>query len=221
MAYKFDMTDEEVANARKAGKLAKEHLKGAKLTEALTIGESLLVGRRAAMKAVGLDPASNRPPSGKAYAEAFRDWKEAFHFPRGKDEDAFYDDCIGCAAHRSVADGIMASLSIKDRANMGASGLAKRVRAKLREFEGGPAARRTPLRTSDRLGAIEGRFADMEERLSGRDPLLTWLDDPYATARNMVRRNRDAARRLMQALGEELTIVVDWEGEAGAEESEN
>jgi hypothetical protein len=97
---------------------------------------------------------------------------------------------------------------------MGASGLAKRVRAKLREFEGGPAARRTPPRTTDRLGAMEGRLADVEELMSGRDPLLTWLDDPYATARNMVRRDRDAAGRLMQALRKELTTAVDWEGEA-------
>jgi hypothetical protein len=37
----------------------------------------------------------------------------------------------------------------------------------------------------------------------------------------MVRRDRDAARRLMQALGEEVTTAVEWEGEAEAKESEN
>jgi hypothetical protein len=168
--YKFDMTDDEVANARRAGKLAQAHLKGAKLTEALTIGENLLVGSRAAMKAAGLDPAdNNKPPTGRAYSEAFREWKDAFKFPRGKEEEDFYDAAIVCARHRTTADEIIAGLSVKQRSDMGVFGLAKRVRAKLREFEGG-GSKPVKNRPVSWRKEVDGRLADVEERVHASEP---------------------------------------------------
>jgi hypothetical protein len=65
-----DMTEEQVKLAREAGKLAHDHLSGAKLYEGLKIAESLLVGRNWAMMKAGVNN-----PRGRAYAEQFSHWK--------------------------------------------------------------------------------------------------------------------------------------------------
>jgi hypothetical protein len=103
------------------------------LYEGLTIGASLSVGRAAAMKVAQVNV-----PNGRAYADAFATWKRTYKFPEGKEAKAFYDDCIVCAEHRETADSIIAGLSIADKARVGVSGLAKRVRARLREDMEGP-----------------------------------------------------------------------------------
>jgi hypothetical protein len=207
--HQFDMTDDEVKSARKAGRLAQAHLGGAKLAEAIQIGENLLVGRRVAMKSVGLDPTSNRPPTGRHYAEAFRQWKDLFRFPTGKQAENFYDAALVVAQHRSIADAIIAGLDQKQRADMGAFGLAKRVRSKLNEFEGEAAKPRrpSPSRLSDLEAEMVGRLQDIEERITGVDPLLSWHAHPVATAQAMFQRDRAAARQIMEALIEQFAAT--------------
>jgi hypothetical protein len=212
LMLRFDMTDEQVKLAKSAAKLAQAHLSGAKLYEALKIGESLLVGRAAAMKTAG----SNKP-SGRTYAEAFRAWKAAFKFPIGKEAEALYDAAIVCAQHRSLADGIIAELPIKKRAEMGAFGLAVRVRVKLREFEDGPVTSPPPRQASaglarrSRRDEYEGRLADLEERLTaarGENPLAYWREAPEEVARIMVRADRRQAQALADALSEALVDEI-------------
>jgi hypothetical protein len=196
------MTDEQVKLAKGAAKLASSHLAGAKLYEGLKIGESLLVGRNAAMKAV-----QTNKPSGKAYNEAYRDWKAAFKFPKGKDAQALYDAAIVCAQHRTIADDIINMLDAKKRADMGIFGLAVRVRAKLRELSGEP--KKLPARVTQqaRFGAVEGRMADIEEQLTAarsENPFSHWAESPKEVARILVRANRQKAEALAQAIVQAL-----------------
>jgi hypothetical protein len=172
------------------------------LYEGLKIGESLLVGRQAAMKAV-----QTNKPSGKAYNEAYRDWKTAFKFPTGKDAEALYDAAIVCAQHRSLADDIIAMLDPKKRAEMGIFGLAVRVRAKLREISGEPKALPARVTQQTRFAAVEGRIADLEDQLAharSENPLAHWHQSPREVARIMVRTNRRQAQALADAIAEAL-----------------
>jgi hypothetical protein len=191
--YKFDMTDEQVKLAREAGRLATRHLTAIKLYEGIRIGESLLTGRAAAMKA-----ANTNRPIGKPYALAFVEWKSAFKFPTGKDAERFYDEAIVCAQHRQIAETIISALDGKQKAEMGVFGLAKRVRAKLREFEGTPKRSRKPRAARD--DQFDGRLRDVEERQRSEEPLKWWENDPGNIGRAMARRNRDAARQLATAI---------------------
>jgi hypothetical protein len=197
------MTDEQVKLARGAAKLARDHLAGAKLYEGLKIGESLLVGRAAAMKA-----AKTNKPSGKLYAEALREWKTAFKFPTGKDAEALYDAAIVCAANRTFADEIIAMLDAKRRADMGVFGLAVRVRAKLRELSG--ERKQLPARVTQQaqFADIKGRMADIEEQLTAarsEDPLRYWRKSPREVARILVRTSRSEAQALADAIAQALT----------------
>jgi len=90
-------------------------------------------GRQYAMRTAGVNK-----PQGKNYAEALMEWKQGFKFRQDKDAKAYYDHAIVCAQHRSIADDLVAGLSGKQRAEIGAAGLAARVRAKLHELEGVP-----------------------------------------------------------------------------------
>ena len=45
---------------------------------------------------------------------------------------------------------------------------------------------------------------DIEERIQATDPLLGWRDYPELPAQAMIRRDREAARRLMEALSDRL-----------------
>jgi hypothetical protein len=129
------MTPEQIKLAKAAGKLARHHASGGKLYESLTVGESLLVGRDVAMKMSG----SNRP-HGKQYSIAFQAWKSKFGFVAtdtgARIPQSWLDECIVCAQHRSLSDEIIASLPPATRANLGVSGLSKRVRQRLAEIEG-------------------------------------------------------------------------------------
>jgi hypothetical protein len=91
------------------------------------------------MKAAGVNE-----PNGRPYAEFFAKWKRTYHFPEGKEAEAFYDDCLVCAQHRETAESILTALPIKTRARMGISGLAKRVRARVKEDKEGPRPPRKP-----------------------------------------------------------------------------
>jgi hypothetical protein len=124
------MTDEQVKLAREAGRLSTKALSGARLYEALKIGEALLVGRTWAMAKAGVNT-----PNGKAYAGQFKTWKRLFKFPEGREAEQLYDAAITCAANRSIADLVIASLSVKRRVELGVFGLASRVRKWLREEE--------------------------------------------------------------------------------------
>jgi hypothetical protein len=188
----FDMTDEEVKQTREAVRLAAGCLGGGKLEEGLKIGAMLLVGRRAAMKAAGVNK-----PQGRPYAEALYGWKRAFKFPEGKDAEALYDHAMICAEHRAIADEIIAGLTDKQKAEMGMFGLAKRVRAKLNEFEGKPKKARKSQ--AAREAEFEGRLADVEERQMSEEPLKWWRDTPEDIGRAMARQDGAAFRRLAEA----------------------
>ena len=133
--FTHEMTVEQIRLAKAAGKLARHHASGGKLYESLTVGESLLVGRDVAMKMSG----SNQP-RGKQYSLRFQAWKAKFGFiatdTGARIPDSWLDECILCAQHRTLSDEIIASLPPATRANLGVSGLSKRVRQRLAEIEG-------------------------------------------------------------------------------------
>jgi hypothetical protein len=185
----FDMTDEQIKLAYEAGLLATSHLKGGKLDEGMKIGEALLVGRNAAMTVAGTNK-----PQGKNYSKALYDWKRHFNFPTGKESEAFYDEAIVCAQNRVISDQIIASLSIKQRAELGVFGLAKRVRDQLK-----PKKPRAQTRRASREAEFDGRLADMEERQMSEEPLKWWRDTPEEIGRVMARVDGEAFRRLAKA----------------------
>ena len=162
--YKFDMTDDEVREAKWAAREVAKHLDGVKLLDGLRIGAVLMQGRHYAMKAAGINK-----PQGKAYAEALREWKRGFKFREGKDAEYYYDNAIVCAQHRTLADEIISLLSERQKSEMGMAGLAKRVRAKLRELEEGPKPVKPPRPQSWR-DDVNGRLADLAERMSAAEP---------------------------------------------------
>ena len=165
--HKFDMTDDEVRETKWAAKEVARNLDGVKLTDGLRIGEVLMNGRHYAMKAAGINK-----PQGKAYAEAFREWKQAFKFREGKDAENYYDAAIVCAQHRTIANEIVSLLNVKQKSEMGMFGLAKRVRAKMSELEDGP----KPVKDKDKgkpqswRRDVEGQLADLQERLASAEP---------------------------------------------------
>ena len=153
-AYDFshDMTDEQIKLAKAAGRLARKQASGSSLYDSLTVGEALLVGRAAAMKAARVNH-----PNGKQYAQAFAAWKKQFGFTTDNKglplPTQYLDNCILAAANRTIADKIIADLSPSQRAGMGISGLAARVR---REISSAPTEpRMTPARQMmDQLSTI-------------------------------------------------------------------
>ncbi len=128
--FAHDMTAEQIRLARAAGMLTRRQASGLNLSDALKIGEALLGGRAAAMKAAG-----GNQPSGRGYAGALAAWKKQFGFTASKGlplPPAYLDNCILAAANRAVADKIIAELSPTQRAGMGIWGLAARVRKELK-----------------------------------------------------------------------------------------
>lgn len=162
--FSRELTPEEIERAKRAGKLAQDSLSGHRLYESLDIGEVLLKGRAIALARSG---ASTPRQGGRPYAEVFAAFKQTFGFPTYNDPkdqkraDAFYDDAIYCAQHRQFVDEIINKMDPRWRANVGVSGLAKRVRAKVREAQGyHPSPRVSP-------------FANLKEQLAERDRELT------------------------------------------------
>ena len=199
--YQFDMTDAEVKHARAAARLVTRITKGEQLARWLEVGDQLLKGSAFAAKAVGI-PASNKAPTGQKYGEAFSQWKDAMKFPRSKEHNALYDAAIVCARHRQLAETIIAGLDLKHRVEMGIFGLAARVRAKLREFEGETKPRQPP-RTNAMLAEVRGQLADMREELAAarsENPIAHWQTAPAETGRVMRRVNRRAAETLARAV---------------------
>jgi hypothetical protein len=161
--HQFNMTNDEVREAKWAAREVAKHLDGVKLLDGLRIGEVLLTGRHHAMKAAGINK-----PQGKAYAEAFREWKQAFKFREGKDAENYYDAAIVCAQHRTIANEIVSLLDVKQKSEMGMFGLAKRVRAKVGELEGGPKPVKAKPESWRR--EIDERLAEIEERVASVEP---------------------------------------------------
>jgi hypothetical protein len=161
--YQFNMTDDEVREAKWASREVAKHLDGVKLLDGLRIGETLLKGRQYAMKAAGINK-----PQGRAYAEAFREWKKAFKFREGKEAENYYDAAIVCAQHHTIANEIVSLLDVKQKSEMGMFGLAKRVRAKVSELENGP----KPVKAKPESWRHEfaGRLAEIEERVASVEP---------------------------------------------------
>ena len=132
--FAHDMTDEQIKLAKAAGKLARKQASGSTLYDALKVGEALLIGRSAAMKAARVNH-----PNGKQYAQAFAAWKQQFGFAAHKGlplPTQYLDNCIFAAANRALAEKVIADLSPSQKAGMGISGLAARVRAKIAEISG-------------------------------------------------------------------------------------
>jgi hypothetical protein len=199
--YQFDMTDEEVKRAKAAARLVAKITSGEQLSNALEVGDQLLKGRAFAMKA-----ARTNKPQGRAYAEAFREWKAMLRFPTGKDAEALYDAAIVCAQHRALAEEIIASLEVKKRVEMGVFGLAARVRAKIRELEGLP--RQPKLERRSELANLRGEMADMREEVTAarsENPFAYWRESPREVARILARADPAKAEALWKALGEALT----------------
>ena len=182
--HQFDMTNDEVREAKWAAKEVARNLDGVKLTDGLEMGEVLMNGRHHAMKAAGINK-----PQGKAYAEAFREWKQAFKFREGKEAENYYDAAIVCAQHRTIANEIVSLLSVKQKSEMGMFGLAKRVRAKVSELENGP----KPVKDKPQSWRrdVEGRLADLQERLASAEP--TRASSWGACSPSMARRNSRTA----------------------------
>jgi hypothetical protein len=197
--YQFTMTDEEVKRTKAAVRLVPQLGKGEQLYKGITIGEALLKGRAHAMNAVRV----NRP-QGRAYAEAFSEWKAGFKWPTGKENEALYDAAITCAEHRSITESIIASLDLKKRVELGIFGLAVRVRRKVKELEGEdqPPRRKPGPKGRDELA---GRLDDVEERLTAaraENPFNYWEKSPVEVARILVRANPAAAQKLARSIDE-------------------
>ena len=166
----YDMTDDEVKAVKMIARQIDKTLNGIKikLTEGLEHGALLMRGRQIAMKA-----ARTNAPMGKAYAEAFRDWKQAFKLPTGKEAESYYSCAIVCAEHRTIADDIIAGLSGKQRSEMGMFGLSKRVRAKVKEFEEGPKPPKGPRASNTVREQVEAMREEFENRLAALEPKST------------------------------------------------
>ena len=140
--FAHDMTDEQIKLAKAAGRIAQKQASGVTLYDALKVGEALLIGRAAAMKAARVNH-----PNGKQYAQAFAAWKKQFGFTAHKGlplPTQYLDNCIFAAANRAVAEKIIADLSPSQRAGMGISGLTARVRREIVPMPTEP--RMTPAR---------------------------------------------------------------------------
>jgi hypothetical protein len=137
--YSKYMSPEQIERAKKVREEALKDLKGARLYMALDVGEILLTGRTVAMNVSG-----SNTPRGWHYAQEFLKWKAHFGFDKMDDGKPFpstyLDDCIVCAANRTVSDTIIAELDPNIRANMGVSGLAKRVRERVNAIKVAKAA---------------------------------------------------------------------------------
>jgi hypothetical protein len=200
--YQFDMTDAEVKRAKAAARLVAKIVSGEQLSQALEIGDQLLKGRAFAMKAV-----RTNKPQGRAYAEAFREWKAMFKFPTGKDNEALYDAAIVCAQHRALAEEIIASLDVKKRVEMGIFGLAARVRAKTRELDGLPRRPKPNFRARDELENVKGALMDMREELTAarsENPLAYWRESPREVALILPRSDRAKAKALGDVLSQSV-----------------
>jgi hypothetical protein len=168
--YTEKMSVEQVALAEEAGALAKRSLDGGSLDDAMKIGRSLLEGRRVAM-----DLNHTTRPRGRPYVESFSAWKERFGFPTDDASRSFFDACIYIAEHEEIAREIIREMPSGRRANLGAHGLAVRVRARLREQQTGGVNSVPPLRISplaavkQKLKESERQLADAEERIAATD----------------------------------------------------
>ena len=172
-------------------------------TKALTVGESLLVGRDVAMKMSG----SNQP-RGKQYSLAFQAWKAKFGFVAtdtgAKIPDSWLDECILCAQHRTLSDEIIASLPPAARANLGVSGLSKRVRQRLAEIEGHHRPPRvTPMaQLRDQVALTAARVDSVAPSAFGAPPetRVEMLEAALKRARSLRRQRRRDHASSAQAL---------------------
>jgi hypothetical protein len=185
----FKMSKEQITTAKAVAKLVQKHMDGVRLHESLKIGEQLLLGRKMAMIAVGLDPNTNSKPNGKQYAAAFREWKDKFEFPKGDKAENIYDAAIVCAQHKEIAEKVIASLTANQRVEMGVFGLAKRVRACLKPE---PAAHKKLFSvgiklTADQMASIDEAISIARELGGGKDEAsdadaLVYICEQYLNA---------------------------------------
>ena len=126
-----NMSPEQIKRAKAAGRIVQKRAKGTTLYEDIEVGDVLLNGRQVAMNV-----ASANRPQGRRYADAFVAWKQQFGLePKDAPNSLrqYHDECIVCAANRSIAEAIIAQLTPGQLAGMGISGLGKRVRKEMKE----------------------------------------------------------------------------------------
>jgi hypothetical protein len=198
------MTEEEVELAREGGRIAREHTRGVKLYEGIKLGESLLVGRRVAMQRAG-----SNIPRGNPYTLYFQEWKREFKFPEGQRDERFFDEAIVCAQNKTIANEIIASLNVNQRAEMGVFGLAKRIRAALK-----PEAQVKPKKLdknvlAEAVIAVSGRLSDVETKQMSAEPLKWWTADPKAMAGIMAEVDPVAMRALVKEGARKLGQRID------------
>jgi hypothetical protein len=111
---------------------------------------------------------------GRRYGDQFYAWKQRMGYPTDKSYSPLYDSAIVCAEHRADSDEIIASLSVRERIRLGIHGLAKRVRERINEREGGlrkpHKPRLSPLKAmKEKLDEAESQLRDANERLAATD----------------------------------------------------
>jgi hypothetical protein len=198
------MTADEIKLAREGGKIARAHLEGVKMLEGIKMGMSLLVGRRVAMQRADVNI-----PRGNPYTAYFQEWKREFKFPEGQREDRFYDEAIVCAQNYEIANRIIAALAVKQRAEMGVFGLAKRIRAYIKPEAQAKPKTVTKNVLAEAVIAVSGRLSDVERKQMATEPLKWWLKDPAAMARVMAAEDPVAMRTLVKAGAETLGQQID------------
>jgi hypothetical protein len=179
--YHFDMTPEQTRLARWASKAVTRHLAGVRLSEGIKIGEALLVGRVAALKASGANTLRH-----KGYALAFQQWKQKFHFPDdATDEGAarFMTDAILIAQHRPLAERLIAMLPPLRKADMGVPGLAKLIVQNLE-------AQRGHVEAQQRLADMKARGVAQENPIAEEEKPFKPSVGPWESKR--VRELREA-----------------------------
>jgi hypothetical protein len=128
-----------------------------------------------------------------------------FGFPDGEEHGVLYDNAIVCAEHRTVADQIIAELSLKKKMDLGIFGLAARVRKRIAELKGEPpqaTAKKKQRSTREDIERMSGEMADIREELAAArasDPEKHWRADPEAIGRTMAVADPNAFRRLVRA----------------------
>jgi hypothetical protein len=206
------MTPEQMKLARWAGRTAVKHLAGAKLHEGIKIGEALLIGRAAAMKASGANTTRD-----KGYALAFRQWKQQFKFPADDSIPGaarFYTDAILIAEQRELANELIAKMGSERKAEMGVAGLAKLIVMNLkakRQHDADPNKKKEKFKVS--FGPWESkRERQLQQQADElRDEYDALLRENVALIAANVRL-RTTLSGCIESLGPEVAAaVLEWE----------
>jgi hypothetical protein len=195
------MTKEQVELCEEASGLMRMHMSKQRLEEGLKIGVALLHGRRACMEATGV-----KKPNGAVYNRAFAEWKHKFGFDTLGTNEAvpptYLKDCLVCAAERDIAENIISSLDPKQRANMGPSGLAARIRKELKvdkEVDPDAPPKKTMAEQVKELESKNSELLSENHRLSTGQP-IDWRASVKVIADQLIVDDEPKAKSLYKAL---------------------